>query len=134
MIVPPISFTVPPAIHAPAQAQAIDGARFLAMIAAVEGNPPHSPGGIYGIAAITWRQHSKLPYRYASFHPHNRHVAEVHYRWLERSLRQFDQPVTVYTLAACWRWGLEGGVKRMQAGRIDYAERTANLYFSSHQL
>lgn len=131
MIAPPITFTVPPAIHVPAHA--VNVARFLAIIVAIEGNPPHSPGGIYGIAAITWRQHSRLPYRYASFHPHNRHVAEIHYRWLERSLRQIDQPVTVYTLAACWRRGLEGGVKRMRAGRVDYADRADSLYHSAFQ-
>lgn len=128
----PVHFTIPNAVHAPAAA-AVDAARFLAMIVAIEGNHPASPGGVYGLTVTTWRQHTKLPYRYASFSPHNKHVAELHLRWLERSLRDLDQPVTVYTLSACWRHGLEGGIVRMHAGRVDYAERTANLYFSAYK-
>ena len=127
----PVHFTIPAAIHAPTQV--IDSGRLLAIIVTIEGNPPASPGGIYGLATITWRQHSKLPYRYASFAPHNHHVAGIHLRWLEQSLQEFDQPVTVYTLAAAWRFGLEGAIARMRRGRVDYAERTHNLYFSDFQ-
>ncbi len=133
MIAPPIHFVVPTgapsAIHAPASA--VDAARFLGIIVAIEGNHPSAPGGIYGLGRSTWAQHSRLPYRYASISPHNRHVAGLHLRWLERSLEQFDQPVTVYTLAAAWRFGLEGGIHRMHLGRIDYADRADNLYHSA---
>ena len=127
----PVHFTIPAAIHAPAQV--IDPSRFLAIIVAIEGNPVRSPGGIYGLKQITWRQHSKLPYRYAEIWPHNNHVALMHLHWLERSLKQFDHPVTIYALAASWNYGLEGGIRRMRAGRVDYAERAANLYFSAFQ-
>ena len=131
---PPIHFIVPQAVHAPAApAAAIDVARFLAIIVAIEGNRPALPGGIYGLTTATWRQHTKLPYRYASIAPHNHYVASLHFDWLKRSLKEFDQPVTVYALAAAWRFGLEGGIRRMHAGRVDYAERTANLYFSAFQ-
>ena len=127
----PIAFTIPPAIHAPAQVY--DAARFLAVIVAIEGNHPKAPGGIYGIKQITWRQHTTLPYRYSEFSPHNNHVAMKHFHWLEQSLKEFGHPVTVYTLAACWRYGLEGGINRMLAGRVDYADRTDSLYYSAYK-
>lgn len=125
-MIAPIQFHAP----APAQAQ-INVARFLACIVAVEGNRWPAPGGAYGLSRACWSQNSSLPYRYSSLPIYALHVAELHVAWLERSLRQLDQPVTAYTLAACYRFGLEGGVAAMHRGRVDYAERCENLYLSS---
>ena len=57
---------------------------------------------------------------------HADHVAELHLTWLARELRGADYPVNAYTLATCWRFGLEGFKRRRAVS--DYATRVSNLY------
>ena len=102
-------------------------ARLLNAIQQVEGHKWSDPGGALAIQPATWRQHSHLPYRFASLRPHAEQVARRHLEWLAKSLRDDGWPVTPYALAACWRFGFEG-YKRRNA-HIDYAIRVQNLYF-----
>lgn len=122
--------TLVAAIAAPAPA--VDVPRFLACVCQVEGHRWEDPGGAYAIQAATWRQHTRLPYRLASVKVHADHVAALHLAWLTRSLLADGFPVNAYTLAGCWRWGLEGFKARAKFGRMEYGERVWNLYSSAH--
>lgn len=108
--------------------------RFLACIVAVEGTKSTAPGGIFGLSAATWRQHSHLPYRYTAFKDQALYVAEKHLRWLEDSLRADGFDPTPYRLGICWRHGFEGGKKLFNDPREGYGARVNNLYHSSHKL
>ena len=106
----------------------IDAPRMLDAIRQVEGHKWTNAGGAYAIQPSTWKQHTKLPYRYASSPAHAEFVGEKHLAWLARGLRDDGYPVTPYTLAACWRFGLEGYKRRQDV--IDYACRVRNIYDS----
>lgn len=127
MIAPPAIHFQVPSVPSPAPLES----RFLAIIAAVEGHSPHDLGGVYGLKAITWRQHSRLPYSASRNPAAALHVARLHFRWLERSLHGAGYAPTVYRIAAAWRFGLEGGIATMQRHRVDYADRTENLYYGT---
>jgi len=121
----------------PARSDALDTARFLACIAAVEGHRWSDAGGAYAIQPATWRQHSPhKAYRLASVRIHADGVALLHLAWLSRSLRGRSFPVNAYTLAGAWRFGLEGFTARAARSSqpIDYAARVFQLYHSAHSL
>jgi hypothetical protein len=111
-------------------APAIDQPRLLAAIANKEAHRWSDPGGAYAIRPITWAQHSKLPYRFASLKDYADPVALRHLQWLTRSLEADGYQVTVYALAGCWRHGLEGW--KLIRTRDEYAEGVWNLYYSTH--
>lgn len=127
MIITIIAAAVSPVEHD------VNNARLLACIRMIEGHAWTDAGGAYGIQLATWRQHTRLPYALASRKEHADRVAELHLRWLARSLRDDGYEVTPYTLAGCWRWGLEGFKSRSRA-TIDYALRVSQLYASEHKL
>lgn len=104
----------------------IDEGRLLSAIRQVEGHKWSDPGGAYAIQPTTWKQHSKLPYRYASSPDHADEVGRRHIHWIIRTLRDDGIPVSAYSIAGCWRFGFEGFRRRKD--RIDYATRVANLY------
>lgn len=109
----------------------VDMQRLLRCIREVEGHKWSDPGGVYAIQPITWRQHSRLPYRYASEPGIADEVAERHLAWLAKSLRADGVAVTAFSLGGCWRWGLEGFKRRMRATTLEgtnYAARVHNLY------
>lgn len=105
----------------------LDRARLLAAIAQVEGHRWSDDGGALAISRATWRQHTRIPYRYASLKEYAYPLAERHLEWLERSLRADGVAVNSLTLALCWRWGYEGGKAALVAGRTDYGQRVRNL-------
>lgn len=119
---------------ATAHLPAVDTVRFLACVRQVEGHKWSDAGGAYAITAKTWRQHSRLPYRYASDAQHARAVAERHLAWLSGALVVAGLPITPYTLAGSWKLGLEGFKAKSVRGPIDYATRLENLYRSTHAL
>jgi hypothetical protein len=115
--------------HVSAPANGMDVARFLAAIREVECHKWSDPGGAYAIQPGVWRDRTRLPYRYAGSPDHAAHVAGLHVDWLARQLRGDGYPVTVYTLAACWRVGFDGFRARRAVG--SYAKRVENLYQAS---
>lgn len=127
MIVTLIAASVAPVAHD------VDMARLLACIRMIEGHLWTDPGGAYGIQTQTWRQHTRLPYSYASRKEHADWVAGMHFAWLARSLSADGYSITPYTLAGCWRWGLEGFKARYRTG-VEYAVRAQQLYNSEHKL
>lgn len=127
-------FLSTPAVpHRPTE-PVLDHNRVLACILAVEGNPWSREGGGYGFKRITWRQHTTLPFRYASIPLHAQEVAHAHIEWIIRSLKADGLPVTPYSIYACWLHGLEGGELCVQSGKCDRAKRCENLYWSGHEL
>lgn len=118
-----------------APAPAVDIPRFLSCIRQIEGHAWSDPGGAYAIQSSTWRQHTRIPWRLASVKAHADHVAALHIAWITRSLLADGYPVNAYTLAGCWRRGLEGFKLRAKHGAgCDYATRVWNLYTSGHIL
>ncbi|MDQ5979488.1 MAG: hypothetical protein QG602_2462 [Verrucomicrobiota bacterium] len=121
-----VAFAHHAAVHA--QEPAIDHARLLTAIQQVEGYAWSHPGGAYAIRLATWRQHTHLPYRYACIKEYADAWAVKHFGWLTRSLLADGYAVTPYSLAMCWRYGLEGGKVRIGRPGFDYGHRAANLY------
>jgi hypothetical protein len=118
---PPVAIVrVHPEVH-------LARARFFAAIVQVEGHKWTDDGGALAISRMTWRQHTRIPYRYASFKEYAYPLAERHLDWLARSLAADGLPVTALTLALCWRWGYEGGKAALAQGRTDYGQRVLNL-------
>jgi hypothetical protein len=118
-------------ILAAAPAPAIDDARFFAVIGQLEGHAWTDPGGALALSRSAWSQHTRLPYRYASFPDFALPVAERHLTWLARSLVEFGRTPSVHNLAGCWRYGLDRWIKGASA---DYANRAHLLYYSNHHL
>lgn len=108
--------------------------RFLWCIEQVEGHKVTDLGGVYALSRLVWMQHTNKPYALSAKDPTLcRQVAERHYSWLHRSLLELGFHPTAYRLAACWRWGLDGGVRFfLNEVPVDYAERFVNLYNSNH--
>lgn len=107
---------------------------FLKAVQAVENpNNVHAPGlsgalGPYQLKAITWRQHTTLPFTDDNVWEFGEGVAVKHARWLERSLKAHDRPVNAYSMALSWRIGVEGYVGRhWDVEDTDYAQRVANI-------
>jgi hypothetical protein len=109
----------------------VDFDRLLSCIAMVEGHAWADPGGALALGAATWRQHTRLPYRYASFPDYAVPVARLHLTWLSRSLERDGIEATAYALAVCWRYGFEGGKVMMRNRAFGYGRRVEAL-FNSH--
>jgi hypothetical protein len=121
---PPIVWDVPGMVRG----SKIARPRFFAAIIQLEGHRWSDPGGALAIALVTWRQHTRLPYRFASDPAYAYPLAERHLDWLSRSLAADGFAVSVMNLALCWRWGFEGGKRAILARRWDYGQRAENLY------
>lgn len=120
-------------------ASAADTARsgrdaFLRAIAEVEtGNNPRKVGrlgerGQYQFRQMTWRQHTKQPFRDAHNPAVAHAVAARHYDWILQQIERSGKRATPYMVAAAWN----SGVSRVTSGRIpasskDYAQRVVNL-------
>ena len=128
--------TSPPAIHAEAK---FDHNRFLHALAEVEsGDDPNKVGAAgertrWQITPEVWKQHLlNWPFaKFSGFHALARKCADMHLRWLIRSLEVDGVCITPSTLATCWRFGLHGGMELIKAGKIpDSANRVRNLYYA----
>ena len=106
----------------------IDLARFLAVIAALEGGPcPPTAYGPYGIspgvlADVNARRGWAYTVRDLADPAVSAQVAGEHVRWLSSRIRAHAQAVTVVNLAACWRSGVRGwlaGKGRTYGGRAE---------------
>ena len=116
-------------------AEQVDFDRFLHAIAQVEtGGNQHSIGrhgerGLYQIGAVTWRQHSRLPFYRAHDPEAARQVALKHLRWLHDGLLRNRIQPTPELLAMAWNCGLSATINRRIPKRTyDYAGRVTNLY------
>ncbi len=102
--------------------------RFLSCIAQVEGHKETDLGGRYGLSRITWGDNTTLAYSFSRISEYAEVVAEKHFRWICRTLRDRGYEVNAYTVGGCWRWGVEGFIDRQKYGRVEYAARINNLY------
>ena len=98
----------------PLSTHALDHARLLHAIEAVEGGDPDSRGGQACITEAVYRQHGQRPYRDTAL----RHLA-----WLERQVGP-----DVERIALAWRWGVTGLRRHLWD---DYGVRVHRIYLSN---
>lgn len=109
----------------------VDSERFLSCILAIEGNNWNVICGGYGLTSAVWYKYTSTSYGRARDPNAARYVAMLHLKWLQKHLKNAGYKGTVYELAACWRYGLEGGKRKFgHKNQCSYAQRTENLYLS----
>ena len=104
--------------------------RFLAAVREVA-QTEKTPLGPFDLTPIVWEHQAPLawPYAYARREAYARAVAKKHLRWLQEGLVRAGLEPSVLNLAVCWHLGLEGGKRRLRAGRSTwYADSIRNIY------
>lgn len=107
-----------------------DRATFLSNIHQVE-NPTNTrrPGahgelGPYQFKAVTWYQHTTLPFRLALDQRTATAVAVRHYEWIRSALAGAGMRPTDYLIAVSWNRGVDAALHTWHS---DYAQRVVNL-------
>jgi hypothetical protein len=113
----------------------LDVPRCLAAVRAVEsGDRTQLVGsdgelGAYQFKEITWRQHTSLPFRYATDRVAADRVAARHLRWLTQELRRYGFTVSVFHVELAWNLGFAGFLRGPRSWHaVDLAERAQQLY------
>ncbi len=89
---------------------------------------PRGELGPYQFREITWRMHTKAPFRRALERAYAEEIAVRHYEWIVRGLARNGLEVTPYNVALAWNSGLSATVRgRSPASAHRYAARVSNL-------
>jgi hypothetical protein len=84
--------------------------------------------GPYQFREVTWRMHTRKPFRCALDRTAADAVAVMHYEWIKRGLEQAGVPATTYNIAMAWNGGLRATIRgQAPPAARDYAERVENL-------
>ena len=110
-------------------AEPIDVERMIEAICQIEGGSWSAVGGAGCLSYIAWEQHRpNLSYQLSASKEHAMPVYREHLHWLIFNLPRNRIKVTPASLYTCWRYGLDGGIKRLRSGIPAQAVRCQNLY------
>lgn len=125
---PTVTFTVPPAAHAPVSS--VDYGRLVRVLCQLEsGGDWSKPGGALQFTHQVWQEETTLPYKLSQHADQAKIIARQRLARCAATAARFGVTPTAMLLAGAWKHGLSGSMKRIKSGHFsDYQKRAAALY------